>query len=299
MLAAPSDDKELTRVSKTDRTNMKKTEVVAGVSKQIVWWMGERRKKLFELRHQTMSVNPFLLPLIFGIHQFKDFDELAQFLVAAHLSTGYATGFGKLIDEKILPQVFGTIKLDKAKRRAAPLSMSVFDEIDHIIPSENKSAMKLLSLKAGRWTIQLTMAVQLNKVFDELVKLRDSNQLGSLMFDEIAVGVFYGTKDTLTDKYDILRGINRGANHDVKDLGEHIHVYAGREFWAWLNGGEQQTQEWVLEGIIQGLQAAERSSGLLVELLENFRKEFAQQFQFSVRSDSTIDWKSIVEKING
>lgn len=278
---------------------MKKAEVVAGVSKQIVWWMGERQKKLAELRHETMSVNPFLLPLIFGIHQFKDFDELAEFLVAAHLSTGYATGFGKLIDEKILPNVFGTIKLDKATRRTAPLSMSAFDEIDHIIPSASNHAAKLLSLKAGRWTIQLTMAVQLNKAFEELLKLRDSRRLGTFTFDEIAVGVFYGTKDTLTDKYDILRGINRGANHDVTNLTEHVHVYAGREFWTWLNGGEQQTQEWVLEGIIQGFEAAEKSMGSLVDLLADFRKEFSQQFQFSVRPDSTIDWKAIIKKING
>ncbi|MEN6587789.1 MAG: PmeII family type II restriction endonuclease [Sulfuricella sp.] len=278
---------------------MKKAVVIAGVSNQVVWWMGERKKKLAELRHQTMSVNPFLLPLIFGIHQFQDFDELAEFLVAAHLSTGYATGFGKLIDEKILPQVFGTIKLDKATRRSAPLSMSVFDEIDHIIPPANNKPAKLLSLKAGRWTIQLTMAVQLNKAFKELLELRDSKKLGGFTFDEIAVGVFYGTKDTLTDKYDILRGINRGANHDVTDLIKHVHVYAGREFWSWLNGGEQETQEWVLEGILQGFAAAERSMGSLVELLASFRKEFSQQFQPFVGPDSTIDWQAIIKKING
>ena len=261
--------------------------------------MGERQKKLAELRHETMSVNPFLLPLIFGIHQFQNFDELAEFLVAAHLSTGYATGFGKLIDEKILPQVFGTTKLDKATRRSHPLSMSVFDEIDHIIaPAQGKPA-KLLSLKAGRWTIQLTMAVQLNKAFKELLELRDSKKLGKFTFDEIAVGVFYGTKETLTDKYDILRGINRGANHDVTDHTKHVHVYAGREFWAWLNGGEQQTQEWVLEGILLGFTAAEKSMGAFADLLAGFRKEFSQQFQPFVRPDHTIDWQAIIRKING
>jgi len=197
---------------------MQKSQIIEGVSKQIVWWMGERQKKLEELRHETMSVNPFLLPLIFGIHGFKNFDELAEFLVAAHLSTGYATGFGKLIDEKILPQVFGTIKLDKAARRTAPLSLSMFDEIDHIIPAPKGSPVKLLSLKAGKWTIQLTMAVQLNKAFEELVKLRDSTDLMSLHFSEIAVGVFYGTKETLTDKYDILRGVNNHGKDCIPDF---------------------------------------------------------------------------------
>ncbi len=278
---------------------MNKAAVVEGVSRQIVWWMGERQKKLAELRHETLSVNPFLLPLIFGIHQFKDFDELAEFLVAAHLSTGYATGFGKLMDEKILPKVFGVTKLDKATRRAAPFSMSAFDEIDHIIPSTGNHAAKLLSLKAGRWTIQLTMAVQLNKAFAELLELRNSDRLGTFTFEEIGVGVVYGTKDTLTDKYDILRGINRGANHGVTDLTDDVHVYVGREFWAWLNGGEQLTQEWVIEGIIQGFQIAEKSLGSLENLLVDFRKEFSQQFHFAVRPDSTMDWEAIIKKING
>lgn len=275
---------------------MEKNRVIVGVVDQIVWWVGERQKKLVELRHETMSVNPFLLPLICGIHQFKNFDELAEFLVAAHLSTGYATGFGKLIDEKILPKVFGTTKLDKATRKTRPLSMSVFDEIDHIVPSGHG---KLLSLKAGRWTIQLTMAVQLNEAFKQLINLRNKKRLGKFTFDEIAVGVFYGTKDTLTDKYDILRGINRGANHDVTDLTKDVHVYAGREFWTWLNGGEQKTQEWVLEGIIQGFAKAEKSIGSLGKQLAGFRKEFSQQFQTFIRADSTIDWEAIIRKING
>ncbi len=278
---------------------MQKAAVIAGVSNQIVWWMGERQKKLVELRHETMSVNPFLLPLVFGIHQFQNFDELAEFLVAAHLSTGYATGFGKLIDEKILPQVFGTTKLDKAARQSHPLSMSVFTEIDHIIPPAQGKAAKLLSLKAGRWTINLTGAAQLNEAFKKLLELRASKKLGKFMFDEIAVGVFYGTQDTLADKYDILRGINRGANHDVTDLTEHVRVYAGREFWSWLNGGEQQTQEWVLEGILQGFTTAEKSMGSFAELLAGFRKEFSQQFQSFVRPDHSIDWQAIIRKING
>ena len=278
---------------------MQKAQIVSQVSNEVVWWVGERQKKLIELRHETMSVNPFLLPLIFGIHNFKNFDELAEFLVAAHLSTGYATGFGKLMDEKILPKVFGTTKLDKATRKSRPLSMSVFDEIDHIVGGRDGKPAKLLSLKAGRWTIQLTMAVQLNKTFAELLRLRDARGLAGFQFDEIAVGVFYGTKETLTDKYDILRGINRGAKHDVHDVTKHVHVYAGREFWAWLNNGENKTQEWVLEGILQGFATAEKTTGSLTDLITSFRQEFSQQFQPFVRPDKSINWVGIIRKING
>jgi hypothetical protein len=276
---------------------MKKSDIVNGVATQVVWWIGERRKKLVELRHETMAINPFLLPLIFGTHSFNNFDELAEFLVAAHLATGYATGFGKLMDEKILPRVFKTTKLDKAARKDSPLSLSVFDEIDHLVVKD--ASTRLLSLKAGRWTIQLTMAVQLNKAFSELLRLKQKKALGKFDFDEIAVGVFYGTKQALTDKYDILRGVNRGAVHDVQDLTKDVHVYAGREFWAWLNDDESQTQEWVLEGILQGFAQAEKSTEPLSSLLASFRKEFSQQFQSFVRKDLSIDWKGIIRKING
>ena len=278
---------------------MDKAEVIAGVSKEIVWWMGERHKKLVQLKHETMSVNPFLLPLIFGIHEFTTFEDLSEFLVAAHLSTGYATGFGKLIDEKILPRVFGTIKLDKNARKVVPLTMSAFNEIDHIIPAANGLSAKLLSLKAGKWTIQLTMAMHLNTAFKELIELRDSDKLGDLVFDEIVVGVFYGTKEGLTDKYDILRGINRGAQHNVHDVTKTVNAYAGREFWSWLNQGQEETQHWVLDGMIQGFEAAQKSMGIFSELLAGFRKEFGGQFRSCIRPDHSIDWHSIIRNING
>jgi hypothetical protein len=162
---------------------MQKSQIIGHVANEVVWWIGERHKKLIELRHETMSVNPFLLPLVFGIHNFNNFDELVEFLVAAHLSTGYSTGFGKLMDEKILPKVFGTKKLDKAARKSRPFSLSVFDEIDHVVVGRDGKPAKLLSLKAGRWTIQLTMAVQLNKSFVELLHLRDTKDLAGFHFE--------------------------------------------------------------------------------------------------------------------
>lgn len=274
-------------------------DVVNLVGSEVVWWIGERRKKLSELSHDTMAVNPFLMPLIFGMHSFTDFEELSDFLVAAHFATGYATGFGKLMDEKILPKVFGSQKLDKAARRTPPFKVSAFDEIDHVLRGAQGRPSKLLSLKAGRWTIQLTMAVQLNKTFQELLRLREEGKLNGFEFDEIAVGVFYGTKATLTDKYDILRGINRGAKHDVVDLTEHVKVYAGQEFWAWLNDGEEDTHLWVLEGILKGFAAAEERYGRMNEMISKYKGQFATQYHQYVSKDGTIDWPGIIRKING
>jgi len=278
---------------------MTESEVKRRVAIEVVWWIGERRKKFEELKHESMSVNPFLMPLIFGIHTFSNFEELSDFLVAAHLATGYSTGFGKLMDEKILPRVFETKKLDKSTRKIAPLNLSVFDDIDHIVPSRNGNPPKLLSLKAGRWTIQLAQAVQLNRSFQKLLQLRSEKKLGDLKFDEIAVGVFYGTKDTLTAKYDIFRGVNSGANHDVADVTADVKVYAGKEFWTWLNEGQDQTQFWVLEGIHEGFATAEKSFGKMKDLISDFKKEFANQYGSFIRKDATIDWGRIMQKING
>ena len=60
-----------------------------------------------------MSINPFLLPFIAEYHFLSNLSELFNIIIASHLITGHNTGFGKLVDEKILPEVFGTIKLTK------------------------------------------------------------------------------------------------------------------------------------------------------------------------------------------
>ena len=87
------------------------------VNKCAKWWFGQRKQKLVEQLNETMSVNPFLLPFLFDYHDLDGFEKLADLLMAAHLMTGHATGFGKLVDEKILPNVFKTKKLDSSFRR--------------------------------------------------------------------------------------------------------------------------------------------------------------------------------------
>ena len=147
---------------------MNKNDVVQETANWVAWWTEQRKKKLREELSDTMTVNPFLLPIIFELHNIADFEELSDFLVGSHLMIGHSTGFGKLIDEKFLPQVFGTEKLTKHYRRNNyPLINPCFNEIDHIIRRNNEN-IDLLSLKAGRWTIQLTMAMQLNHSFNKI-----------------------------------------------------------------------------------------------------------------------------------
>ena len=231
-----------------------------------------------------------------NMHGFPSFRELAAFMLAGHLVEGHATGFGKLIDEKVL-DVFGTIKLDTRFRRENPEFLSSeFDNIDHLVPRAG-GPHDLLSLKAGRWSIQLGQAVQLNRSFQVLV---DRREAGEIQFGRLIVGVFYGTAASLTDKYRIIRGEpGAGARHDVRDLTNHVSVLAGRTFWAWLNGGEEQTQDWMLDAIIQGFEDEFRQHGSFTRLFDDFVNSFAETFARHINSNGQIDWHAILREING
>lgn len=265
------------------------TQIREGVKQSTKWWINERKKKLLNELTATMTINPFMAPFLYQFHDLKNFGDILDLLISSHLMIGHSTGFGKLVDEKILPNVFGTHKLDK-KNRAGTLHFleSHFNEIDHVILRPDGSK-ELLSLKAGRWTIQLTMAMQLNRSFNEIVNCYGTDYKG------IVVGVFYGHADTLTDKYDILRGINRGANHDVIDLTKHVSVYAGRAFWDWLSG-VPNTQDLVLGGIIDALREdsiRSESGGLLA----GFKQAVGRAYDMDV-ANTTPDWNDLLNKIN-
>jgi hypothetical protein len=254
--------------------------------------VSQRMNKLKEELHTSMSISPFLLPILFDLHHASSFAELGSLLLAGHLMVGHFTSFGKLIDEKILPRTFNTAKLDAKYRQAhPPLIESCFNEIDHLVPRDNGVPV-LLSLKSSRWTIQLTAAKELNSAFGKILSGHGD------LYNEVVVGVFNGRQDTLTDKYDILRGINRGKVHDVIDLTKNVHVYAGREFWSWLNQGEYRTQEWVLDGIIAGLAEANCREECR-ELLTSYADAFNKGYEDHLKEDMSVDWHRILGDVNG
>ena len=273
--------------------------VLAGVSKWVEWWVGKRRDKLIKLRHESHAVNPFLLPIIMSMHGFASVRDLAFFMLSGHLVEGHATGFGKLIDEKVLSNVFGTIMVNQSFRNKNPeYKASQFDNIDHIVPRPGAS-QDLLSLKAGRWSIQLGQAVQLNQSFQVLVSRREA---GEVDFNKIMVGVFYGKAEDLTDKYRLIRGqqsTTGAAQHDVRDLTDHVVVVAGREFWSWLNAGETQTQDWILDGIMRGFEVVAAEHGSLADPFEEFVDSFAETFARYTDDHGAVDWHALLTEING
>lgn len=218
------------------------TECVTGTAKETALFLGRRLRKLRTKISGVLNLNPFLLRTLKDFHQITDQLSLAQFLLTAHLGGGHATGFGKMIDEKVLPQVFRTKRLDSSCRDVPPYNREVFDDIDHLVT--RKDGVYLLSLKAGAWSIQLGQAMGLYRHFLALGEQ-------GLQSCGIVVGVFYGHKGLLTDKYRIVYGENVRHQAEMRKL-DYVEVKAGAEFWSWINDDEEATHEWLLEGIAKG-----------------------------------------------
>jgi hypothetical protein len=273
--------------------NLSRDEVMVGTATEVRWWLKNRLAKFSELSHETMAINPFMAPVLMALHSHSNMDELAELLLGGHFMTGHSTGFGKLIDEKILPNVFKTTKLNKAFRFEHPYNSSLFDEIDHLVYNDDQ--VDYLSLKSSRWTIQLTMATGLNATFHKLIEKREE---GEIEFGRIVVGVIYGQEADMTDKYRIIRGINTGANHSVFDIQQHVEVVTGRNLWTWLNGGESDTQEWIVDGILKAIRDARPDLLQAKKHLQAYKDNFASSFNKYI-SDDGIDWHAIVREVNG
>jgi len=267
-----------------------KKKVVDGVSSLVLDFLIRRLNKLEKDISSFLNVNPFLMSALRDFHSFKKIQDLADFLFIAHMSQGHATGFGKLVDEKMLPEVFGTIKLTEKIRKERKLTAAAYNEIDHIVNPGSNDDWSLLSLKAGAWTIQDTAA---HNLYNSFKQIGDFQVYGK----EIVVGVFYGDKDSLTNKYDILRGINPRQQNQFVEL-NHVRVLAGKEFWSWLNGNEENTQIWVLEGTRIGSEKAFKQYGNknIINAPKKLAEELSKKYGLDLKGN--IDWERLLIAIN-
>ncbi len=275
---------------------MDRVGVIDGVATEIAEFIERRRARLLDTVHSTVAINPFLTPLAAALNGFESVTETALFFATGHLLDGHQTGFGKLVDERILPNVFGTTKLSGPYRQSTPpYSAPMFGVIDHLV--EKPGGQDLLPLKAGRWSIQLGQALNMNDGFARLIAAREA---GEVDFDRIVIGVLYGTEATLTDKFWIARGVIRhGRAHDIVDVSEHVDVRAGKEFWSWLNGGEPETQEWVLEGVFEGMRRSQDELGSAAEAVAAYQESFELQLARHKDDAGDVDWFALLRDING
>ncbi len=270
--------------------------IVSITAGEIRWWVNERLKKFRGLKHATMAVNPFMAPVLMALHSHMSFGELGKFLLDGHFVGGHSTGFGKLVDEKLMDKLFGSTKLTKRFRSEnSPYNEPHFGNVDHVI-GVGRSDQVLMSVKASRWTIQLGQAESINNSFANLLKMREEGKIG---FSKIVVGVFYGKQEWLTDKFNIIRGICTGAKHHVTNIQDHVEVVVGRDFWSMMNGGETATQEWIMEGVIAGVLAANPELKDAKRLLEKYQASFESTLKHHVNPQGEIDWMALVKEVNG
>jgi len=217
---------------------------------------------------------------------------LADFMFVSHMASGHSTGFGKLVDERILPEVFGTLKLTAKARIEKLMTAAAFNEIDHIVNPTSPDEWSLLSLKAGPWTIQDSTAHSLYEAFKGI---GDFQRYGK----EIVVGVFYGNAGSLTNKYGILKGVNPRQQDQFVVL-NHVRVLAGKEFWAWLNGGIEETQEWILEGTRLGASMLMAQNAEHRDTIRNAPRRLAEEIakKYDLAVDSDVDWLRLLLAIN-
>src|SRR3954452_4886259 len=103
------------------------------IGEETCWMVKQRMDKLKDALYESMSVMPFLMPILFDIHGATTVPELGDLLAVGPLMVGHSTSFGKLIDERILPKVFKTVKLTRTYRAVnPPLIDVIFNEIDHL-----------------------------------------------------------------------------------------------------------------------------------------------------------------------
>lgn len=212
-----------------------------------------------------------------------------------HLGNGHATSFGKMIDERLLPNVFGTGRLNSSFRHKPPYNSEPFDNIDHVV--QRADGLYLMSLKASGWTIQLGQAMNLYKDFKQLTDEHlDGNGLNA---KGIIVGVFYGHKGLLTDKYKIVQGVNRRRQNSLTPLAK-VDVKAGALFWSWLNDDEPRTQDWIIEGIQQGTREFSENNPETRALVGGAAKQLvdALRKKYGLPGDGSIDWSLLLHAIN-
>ncbi|MEG6513153.1 PmeII family type II restriction endonuclease [Desulforamulus ruminis] len=268
----------------------KKEHIVSGVAKESHDFLARRVEKVKKQISSFLNINPFMMRALQELHSFKDIKSMSEFLFISHLASGHATSFGKMVDEKLLPNVFNTIKLTARVRRDQSFEASAFDDIDHLV--KRTEGEYLLSLKASAWTIQHAQAMQLYHNFKAIGDFR-------LYGKGIVVGVFYGNAEALTNKYSILRGINPRHQDEFVQL-KYVSVKAGKEFWSWLNNDEEETQDWVLEGIIKGANDYYNNNPLSKQFVLDGPSKLAKELseKYNIPEKGFIDWFYLMHAIN-
>jgi hypothetical protein len=78
-----------------------KESILSTVSEETCWMVSQRMNKLREELHTSMSISPFLLPILFDLHHAGSFEELGSLLLAGQRHSKQRS-WTPVIDENIL-----------------------------------------------------------------------------------------------------------------------------------------------------------------------------------------------------
>lgn len=264
--------------------------VVQGVSAEVHAFLSRRVATVKTKISGVLNVNPFMLRAIKEVHSFSNLFSMTRYMFTTHLGSGDATAFGKMIDEKVLPTVFHTIRLGAVERRRQNMVASPFDDVDHVV--EQPDGEFLLSLKASAWSIQHAQAMRL---YDSFKAIGDFH----LQRSGIVVGVFYGTSRDLTNKYSILRGADHKHTQQHVPL-DYVTVKAGKDFWSWLNEDIPETEDWVMQGTIAGAQLYFSENPEAEALFRDGPRKLALELaeKYKIDAQAVVDWFQLLHAVN-
>lgn len=248
------------------------------VAQEVHGFLRRREEVVRRLRLESLNVNPFLLRLVRRFHGLDSAEAIVSYLVDARLHSGEETAYGWLVD-LFLPPIFGA---STPVEREDEYKWEGFKEIDKEVirpnPKDGLERRHLISLKAGPWTINDTMAQRMARNVEEL------QRYGS---DPVVYGVTYGRPEQLSNKPGIVKA-------DFPD--EHVAVLVGRQFWDWLAGYSNAHLD-ILNGIADGERAYVSAHGVSLDQLVAAKKaELTDAFKREFRVEGGADvWQRLAE----
>ncbi len=234
-------------------------------------FLERRYKKVRSIKLKDLNLNLFLLRLVKEIRGLDTPAAVVGYLVDSTLRSGEETAYGWLVD-LFLPPLFGAAT---PPEREDPYKWEGYKEIDKEAvrpnPASGKSQRHLISLKAGPFTINDTMAHRM------AANVRDLQQFGT---EPIIYGVTYGRRDQLSNKPGIVKA-------DFPD--DLVAILVGRELWDWLAQYPDAHLD-ILNGIADGEVAFAARTGVSIRQAVILRKQalteaFIQEFQIGPDDD--------------
>lgn len=173
--------------------------------------VANHKKNIKKLNLESFNVNPFLIKYLANfMNGSSNPEDIAKALIYPRvLGTSINTSFGTNL------QKFCTSTLDGFASTTSGIDIEFIDCVD--------GRKKYCQIKAGPNTINKDDIKTITDHFSAVKRLARTNGL-ALAYDDLIVGVFYGTKAELNAHY--------------KKIDEDYPVLVGQEFWYRLTGDE-------------------------------------------------------------